>query len=433
MKEPQWYQHKGADFLEDRYAGLLADEPRVGKTFPAIMVCDRVRARIVCVVCPAHLRENWRREIEDCRRGDWIAIIVSYNRLPDLLKRLVKFDIWLDVVIVDESHYAKERSAIRTRALYGITCNRIGGLVDRAERVYCLTGTPQPNSPIELWPMLRSLAPELIADPKRGGRPYTYSGWKSAFCRIKRTPFGEKIVGTKNAKRLRQILSDFMLRRTRKEVFGRDLLPATTLYVRAEGVELAQLRALASSEQGRLVAEILRNGGGLRELNREKEHVAALRRLIGLAKVPSVCKVMADEMDDEPDKKFVLACIHHDVIDAAMRALRPYGPLQFDGRRSADKRQGYRDVFQDPDSKYRVAVVQIEAGKVGYDLSAADDTMFLEQSWVGDDNEQLRSRVFNMNKDRPCFTRFAVLSGSKDEEIVREAQRKINDSEMVFG
>jgi hypothetical protein len=51
---------------------------------------------------------------------------------------------------------------------------------------------------------------------------------------------------------------------------------------------------------------------------------------------------------------------------------------------------------------------------------------------VGDVNEQARSRIFNMNSPEPKFTRFVVLVGSLDEQIVAASERKLSDSRRVF-
>ena len=61
-----------------------------------------------------------------------------------------------ELVVLDESHYAKSFEAKRTVAAMA--------LADAADRTFCLSGTPMPNSPLDLWPMLRTLAPERVSD-----------------------------------------------------------------------------------------------------------------------------------------------------------------------------------------------------------------------------------------------------------------------------
>lgn len=432
MKQPKPYQIDGGKWLSARRSALLADEPRVGKTFSAIIAADRVRAALVIVVCPAHVKENWRREIGDCQRGGWVAVIVSYAKLGDFLKRLPFliriFEPGPIAVIIDESHYAKERSAQRTKHLYGPTCSGVGGVIEHAQFVWCLTGTPMPNNAMELYPMLRALAPELILNER--GRPLAPSSYESKFVRKMATPFGAKTVGTKNYAQLKKLLSDFVLRRKRKDVFGRDLQPPTRFYVRPATEFRSELAALEGSEMGARVKRAL-EAGGLKGLMKEEKHVAPMRKMIGLAKVPGVAAVLKDELRDEPDKKIVLFAFHHAVIDALRDTFKQYGALVYDGRTPMARKPKIEDLFR-TNKKHRVVIGQLTAMNVGIDLSAANDVVFVEQSWTDTENEQARSRIFNLNKDEPCFTRFAVLSGSLDESIIQACERKLTDSRKVF-
>lgn len=422
------FQIEDGDYISTRYSALVAHEPRVGKTNIAIRAADNVDARLVVVVCPAAVKEGWRKAILEFREGDWTAIIVSYNKAPNILKVLRNRDI--DVLVVDESHYCKERSTGRTKAVFGTTCDRIGGLAERAKHVYCLTGTPMPNNPTELWPMLRAIAPEIIDNGR--GRPLSWSSFRDKYCKMMNTPFGAKIAGSKNYRDLKERMSGFVLRRKRRDVFGRDMLPPTYVYVRAETKHRKELEALANSEQGRLVAKALESGNPLKALAKQEKHVASLRKLFGLAKVPGIVQLVSEELDGEPGSKIVLFAYHHVVIDALRTALtKKYGALAFDGRTSPDRKIRIQEKFMH-DASCRVVIGQLDAMGVGLDFSAADNVMFVEQSWVGDINEQARSRIFNMNSPEPKFTRFAVLIGSLDEQIVRACNRKLSDSQRVF-
>ncbi|MCE0573358.1 SNF2-related protein, partial [Clostridioides difficile] len=199
--------------MAGRFATLIGHEPRVGKTNVAIRGADLVEAKLVVIVCPAAVKESWREAILEFRKAGWWAIIVSYNKAPNVLKvvRGKKY-----VLIVDESHYAKDRAAQRTKAVYGTLCDKIGGLAEYATTVFCLTGTPMPNNPTELWPMLRALAPELIDNGR--GKPLSWSAFRDKYCRMVNTPFGVKIAGSKNYKELKQKLAGFVIRRTRQSV-----------------------------------------------------------------------------------------------------------------------------------------------------------------------------------------------------------------------
>lgn len=426
MRELRPFQREDGEYVSRRFATLVAHEPRVGKTNIAIHGSDLVDARIVVIVCPAAVKDNWREAIMEFRKGGWWAIIVSYNKANRVLKVLrgKKY-----VLVIDECHYAKERSTGRTKAVYGTLCDRIGGLAEYATNIFLLTGTPMPNNPTELWPMLRCCAPELIDNGR--GKPMSWSTFRDRYCKMINTPFGVKIAGSKNYKELKDKLKDFVKRRTRQSVFGRDMLPPTNVYVRAGSSDAKELTALMASDQGRAVAEALQSSNPLKALAKQEKHVASLRKLFGLAKVPGVVDLVKEELKADPKAKIVLFAYHHVVIDALRQQFREFGVESFDGRTSDDRKIRIKKRFQ-TDPKCRVVVGQLTAMGVGLDFSAANDVLFVEQSWVGDDNEQARSRIFNMNSPEPKFTRFVVLLGSLDEQISAACSRKLSDSKKLF-
>lgn len=426
MRELRPFQREDGEYVASRFSTLVAHEPRVGKTNIAIHASDLVDARIVVIVCPAAVKDNWREAVLEFRKGGWYAIIVSYNKAPRVLKVLrgKKY-----VLVVDESHYCKERSTGRTKAVYGTLCDRTGGLAEYATKIINLTGTPMPNNPSELWAMLRCCAPEVIDNGR--GKPMSWSSFRDRYCKMMNTPFGVKIAGSRNYRELKDKLKDFVIRRTRASVFGRDMLPPTRVYVRPKAAEQKELDALMNSEQGRAVAEALQSSNPLKALAKQEKHVAGLRKLFGLAKVPGVVDLVSSELDDDPNAKIVLFAYHHVVIDALRTNLKKYGVESFDGRTSDERKIRIKKRFQ-TDPKCRVVVGQLNAMGVGLDFSAANDVLFVEQSWVGDENEQARSRIFNMNSNEPKFTRFVVLVGSLDEQIVAASERKLQDTRRIF-
>ena len=428
MKLRDFQIEDGATIAKVRSA-LVAHEPRVGKTGITIHAANLLRAKIFVVVCPAGVKDNWRKAIEVFRVGQWIAIIVSYNKANEVLKVLRNSRMRICVLVVDESQYCKERSANRTRVIYGPMCDGLGGLAEFADHVYCLTGTPMPNNPTELWPMLRALAPHLIDNGR--GKPMSWSSFRDRYCKQIQTPYGVKIIGGKNYKELKDKLKTFVLRRTRASVFGRDLLPPTTVYVRAEASHKSELAALSNSAAGLLVKQALGSANPLKMLAKAEKQAASLRKLFGIAKVPGILRLVAEELDIEPREKIVLFAYHHAVIDALRIGLKQYGAVAFDGRTSPDRKVAINKKFLS-DSTCRVMIGQISAAGVGLDFSAANNVLFAEQDWVGDNNEQARSRIFNMASLDPKFTRFAVLLGSMDEQIAMACARKMSDFKKIF-
>jgi len=424
------YQVEDGAHVAKRNSTLVAHEPRVGKSGISIHAADLIGAKLVVIVSPPNVKANWVEAIRDFRQGSWTAIVVGDNYAAKLLKK-IKGKYRICLLVGDESHRFKNRDSQRTKAVFGDECTGWGGLVEMADKVVLMTGTPLPNSPEELWSMLRAVAPELILNER--DRPMSYSQFSNKFVKTQRTPFGFKKVGGKNYKQLRALLMDsgFCIRRTRKEVFGRDLQPPTTLFVKAAKDYSKEMAFLEASPGGKAIIEAL-NRGGVKALGKLDEQSSKLRKIYGLAKVADLSSILSDELDDNPNMKIVLGFWHTDVGHAYMQALRRFHPLLFDGSVSPAEKVRRNQQFLDL-KKHRVICGQIAAAGVGLNFSSARDVVFAEQSFVGVDNEQFAARIFNPMVTEPGFVRFAVLPGSTDAHVGLECSRKLAIGAKIFG
>lgn len=419
------YQREGAAFLAEKGVALLADEPGLGKTAQAIAATqDTHSAPDVVVVCPASVRENWYREFERFWSG-----LVSYNlkvESYDKVARGVLKDFYCDVLILDEAHYLKSRTAKRTQAVFGQRCDGKGGLVERANHVFLLTGTPMPNQPAELWPMLRALFPDSI--PAASGKPRNYFQFVNKFCRTRNNGFGTVIEGAKNIEQLRAIVSPFTLRRKKEDVL-KDL-PPLRLDTLALDTEIS-----LPPEVSELVPEIeaALDKDGIAGLAKLAPHVATLRRYTALAKVEPVCRWIKDWFEGGGGQLVVFAH-HREVIDALFHYTATQTGLKSDrltGATPADKRQYIVDRFQKGVSN--VFFGQIQAAGTGITLTAASDALFVESSWVPAENEQAAMRIHRIGQREACLVRFAMIPGSIDERIQKAVVRKTADIVQLFG
>lgn len=442
------YQVEGAKFLAGKRRALLADKPRVGKTPAAVGAADIVGAEDILEITTGSARRDhariWRT-FQTIKRQ--VTPIYSLaDRLPTSGVIIVSWSIgaskefkeklkWhgFDVVIPDESHRAKNKDAERTKVLYGEKCDGDGGIVEGIDNVWPLSGTPAPNHYGELWTMLRALMPETILGVN--GRPMSYSTFTDKFCRMKSNGFDYKITGSRNHKDLKARIGDRMLRRTLQDV--RPDVPDVlydTLEVDASD-ELAELKALEREDfmvemRGRLRAAQDEDERQIVLDEIERKVGARLRRLTGLAKVPAVAEWLAEQFEDGLDK-IVIFAVHHDVIDKIAK-LFPGSCVTIDGRTSAAQRDARKDRFM-RDPKMRGCIGQIQATGEAIDLSAADQTLFIESSYVPGENNQAALRVVNVNKAVATLARFVSLPGSIDEDIQRAVMRKTADIAKLFG
>lgn len=434
------YQVTGAEFLASRGKALLADEMGLGKSAQAIVAAAKLDSRCTLVLCPASLVENWWREIKrfdpQYEQHGWN--VRSYDKaVREFRPEAIRDPYWaVDVLILDEAHYLKSHKAKRTKAIFGEKCDGDGGLVSRAKHVFCLTGTPTPNNPSELWPMLRAVMPAAISPryfqgagrPTSGRvKPLTYWGFVQKYCKTRDNGFGIQIVGAKNMPDLKEAIAPFVLRRKKETVLA-DLPPIRFDELALEGK--VTLPAECTDEVRKVYEAFEKDGlDGLKAIG---PHVAQYRRLCGLAKVAPAVEWIKEQFEGGL-KKLVVFAHHRDVLDGLRRPFdgKEYWPAFVDGSYTSEARQGMVDKFQTKDD-CKIFFGQIQAAGTGITLTAASDMLFVESSWVPAENEQAAMRIHRIGQRNACLVRFAMLAGSIDERIQRAVMRKSADIAKLF-
>lgn len=405
------HQLVGRDFLVKHERALLADGMRVGKSIQSIAACDELQPLGVVVICPASLRTQWGRQFQQFSSAGVAPIVFSYEEAVKRKSALAASDI--DALLIDESHYLKNRKSQRTKAVFG-------EIAPRAKRVWCLTGTPSPNNASELWPMLRALFPQVITDER--GKPMDYWRFTKRFCKVVTTPFGEKIEGNRNTDELKRRMAPIMLRRP-SSILGGVMLPPEDLYLDVAASELKRLERELRAELGE---QIYRADPAALDAKVK----ARIGRLTGLAKVPALAQRLKDEFESGLDKVVVFGW-HTDVLDALAIELRDYDAVVAHGKISTAQRDRNVERFQ-TSLDCRAILANIKAEGVGRDYSAACETVFIERSWVPGDNEQAAKRVTGVNQHRPTRARYAVLPGGWDERLMSVNVQKSRDIAELF-
>jgi SWI/SNF-related matrix-associated actin-dependent regulator 1 of chromatin subfamily A len=444
MKEHRVYtpfphQIDGAHFLATRSSALLADEPRVGKTGTAIMAADFNLEEKLLIITTASGRAVWKKAFKDWSPFDRdvqvltkstdklksASAIVGWGGITNPTIRTMLLSRKWDRIISDEDHFAKSFDAARTRALYGELhdgwmLNTSTALSRTAsDRVWALTGTPQPNAPNDWYPRLRALRPESLRAHNGFPDVTKYQDFLHRYCvvRMKKISNFRKIpvvIGGRNLEELRERRGDFMLRRTQQDVGIRaplyDILPlAVSPAIRREvegSLDAAQILAAAEA-------------GSTRELDM---HLGPLRRLTGEIKARAVVDAVKEEFDCGLDK-IVLAYWHRDVGIILKEGLSTYGVVGIDGSTSANKREENVARFADPHGP-RVFLGQIEAAGEAVDLSPAATLWFVETVFSPKAMKQMSLRITNHTQTRQALIRVCALEGSIDEAMEEVLLRK---------
>jgi len=431
---------------------LLADEMGLGKSCQTILAADMVGAQDILVVCPASVRVNWEREFERFSPMDrpCTVLMSGKDKLPaggvvicsyDMLQtfnHMFKIRQW-DVLVLDEAHYLKERSAQRTKAVYGRGA-KWPGLAAAAKRVWRLTGTPAPNDASELWTHLKSM----------GVTTSDYWDFTFRYCTGFDSNYGFKITGMKNTAELKSTLNTVMLRRKKEHVLTK--LPPITFHqvtvdrshVELDPVFFESLHRLGpdmKAAEGKFYGELKVADQSLRQAltavsgpGRPNEarlgilvsmasSLGTLRRYIGMSKLPACIDIITDDLLADPTLKIVIFAVHQSVIEEARLRLAKFGAVTLYGGTPAAKRQANIDKFQ-KNPKCRVFIGNVQAAGVGITLTAAHQVVFVEQSWVPAENAQAAMRCHRIGQTKHVHVRIMSLAKSVDEQVNETLARK---------
>lgn len=170
------YQTEGIKFVVSRGGrAFIADDMGLGKTIQAIGVLLHYRQHWpALVLMPPGLKENWKKEILEnaddlisereitvvtdgkslvSRPGSKVTLL-PYSLLPALVSNNKINSSTFGIVIADESQKLKNRETAITKSALPILKN--------AKIALCLSGTPSPNQPVELFTQLSALLPSLF-------------------------------------------------------------------------------------------------------------------------------------------------------------------------------------------------------------------------------------------------------------------------------
>lgn len=399
------YQREDAETMASKRFFLNASELGTGKTATALTTTILVGSKKTLVICPASIKLQWEREIrrwveppvtiqivdnggEDIIKpfgNTPLFIIINYDLIiKDKMLTKLKRVKW-DVIICDESHRLKSLKAKRTKSVLSKK-----GLIHHTKRMYLLTGTPVLNRPIELYPMLSVLAPELL-------QPYdTWHRYVYQFCGAYEDRFGLHTNGATNLLDLRDRLENIMVRR-----LADGNLPEITV----QDIEVAHTEQV---EAGWC-------------LNIPSEPMATVRRETAEAKMPMCISFIKDVLEEVD--KVVVFFFHREIGGRLTDALEKYNPLIVIGGMVSKDKQETVDLFNK--KKHKVFLLQINCAE---GINGLQDTahvgIFVEQEWSPSIVKQAVGRLNRSGQKHPVLIYNLVTQGGIEERIEKVLRKK---------
>lgn len=426
---PWRHQVEAFEFAKRRRGALLAVAMGGGKTAIAAALLHEWRAQRTLVLCPKSVIPAWPLQLErhlvdpprclpltDGTTAQKAALAEQAWADPSPLVLVVNYEAiiqpalrsWLarrtwDCVLLDESHRIKSPTGETQRVALAL-----GKL---ARRRLCLTGTPMPHSPLDIFSQARFLNPSVY-------------GWKWGAFRERYAvmdPFiKNRVLRLQNLDELEQKLGAIAFRATSDVL---DLPPAH--HVALTCTLSARARTLYSNLEDDFYGSLEAFGGGsvtasiiLTKLLRLQQiaggHVAdddgAVRQVDD-----GKASLLADLLDG-------LDATEPVVVFARFRA-------ELDAARVVAEQQGraYRELSGRVNELARwqagdgtVLGVQIQAGGVGIDLTRARYCVYFSTGYALGDYEQSLARVHRPGQERPV-TYFHLLAVNTIDERIQAA------------
>jgi SWI/SNF-related matrix-associated actin-dependent regulator of chromatin subfamily A-like protein 1 len=394
------HQEQSKQFLLDTKRAILADQPRVGKTLPtAAAALEHLPALIVC---PAIAKTVWEAAFNKLSN----ATVRVVNGKNDAMKTtdhqvvIINYDLLqyfnnagYQTLVLDECHRVKNPLAKRTTSA-ALLMKQIG-------RVYALSGTPIPNRPIELWPILHNLG------IYRGG----WYDFAARYAKMWRAPWGLDVSGSSNIAELKALMKPYVMRRKKEDVFKDYQDPQVSLIT----FDLPNDKREQEFDADALVA----NPNALLAF----EGLAEIMKEAGMRKVDAAAEFIDDLLNaGEP---VVVFAHHKDVVGKLCDELRVHKPVTVVGDTPRAQRDKAIEAFQS--GKAKCIVGNIAAMSEGVDLSAADTIVFVECTWSTSALEQASSRVENIAKHgvKPIIY-ILTIRASLDHTVLSKILKKQN-------
>lgn len=378
---------RGEKRLETHRAVYLALDPGLGKTIVALRLMNQYKGPRVYIV-PAGLKANVEAEIEKWQIEG--VTLVADSKLEEF-----KAPKSIGVIVIDEAQRFSNAKSARSIALYAVA--------RRAKKVVLLSGTPAPNSrPVELWPVLKAFAPKLFGTD--------FFAFARKYCGARKTHFGWRFDGYTKKQEFRERLYRSFMIRMKKDKLDLPEKREGILTV-GEGIppivsklEKLMLKHYTKSDLAEEKILALEGVSGM--------HLSNYLKNLGTYKLKYIYPHIDRILFDTTEKLLVFAQ-HTEVVEGLTRHLAQFKPIVITGSTPIKKRKGLVDEYQ-TNPKRRVAILNIQAGGVGWTLTAADRVLMVEFSWRDGDNSQASDRAHRIGRTKPVLVQYVVLKDSYD-------------------
>jgi SWI/SNF-related matrix-associated actin-dependent regulator 1 of chromatin subfamily A len=404
-RPPLSHQKEAIQKLVENKKYILADDMGLGKTTSTIIAALESGAKKVLIICPATLKINWKREIENYSdRTIYIAegknfstehdfVIINYDILKNFHDSKKKDDSQIlsanfDLVVVDEAHYIKNAQAQRTKV--------INDIVKRVDRLWLLTGTPMTSRPIDYYNLL-SLVDSPVAK--------NWMAYVIRYCSGYQFKVGARkvwnVMGSSNLEELRERTSNTITRRLKEDVLDLPDKIITPVYLRLKSKDYEEL-------MGEYFNWYEKNPDESKSLTVQFTKLTKVRQVIANEKISQTIELAENIL--EQGKKVIIFC---NFTDSLNQIVEHFGKsaVKVDGSMAKHDRQYSVDQFQE-NEKIKVFVGNIKAAGVGLTLTAAEAVIMNDLSFLPSDHSQAEDRAYRFGQKNNVLVYYPIFENT---------------------
>ena len=386
-------------------------------------------AKKVLIVCPASLKINWQREIENYsdRRilivegRKWGSTFDFYIINYDILKNYHTTDKSEDsddykllinegfeLAIVDEAHYISNTTANRTRLLNDV--------LDKITKVWLLTGTPMTSRPINYFNLLKIVDSPLTLN---------WQTYVKRYCKGFQFRVGNRKVwntsGASNLDELRERTKAYVLRRMKTDILDLPEKIITPIFV--------ELNSKMYEEEMDDFTRISNDNKDKETLSVTLNRLMKVRQLISYEKISYTCEIIDRCL--EQDKKVIVFTNFTMTLDMLHEKYKKNSVI-LDGRMSKERRQEAVDRFQ-TEKKIKVFISNIVAGGVGITLTEAEVVIMNDLSFVPAHHSQAEDRAYRYGQNKSVSVYYPIFENTVEMIIYNILQKKKGIIDQVMG
>ena len=425
-RPPLAHQKEAIEKLAGSRRFILADDMGLGKTTATIIAALETGAKKILIICPASLKINWQREIENYSdRTVYIAegkkfsteadfVIVNYDILKNFHDMKEKGKSLLnqsnfELVILDEAHMISNPQAQRTKI--------INHYVKDIKRVWLLTGTPMTSRPMNYYNLLN-----IIESPVA----QNWMAYAIRYCQGYQFMAGKRkvwnVTGASNLEELRDRTSKQILRRLKEDVLDLPDKIISPVYLRLKSKEYEELM-----------------GEYYDWFDNKKDESSSLT--VQFSKLMKVRKVIANEKTKqtiefaeniiEQGKKVIIFTNFTDTLQTIYQHFGKQA-VYLDGSCSKPHRQNAVDEFQEND-KIKVFVGNLKAAGVGLTLTAAEVVIMNDLSFVPAEHAQAEDRAYRYGQKSNVLVYYPLYENTIEGAVYDILNRKKEIIRTVMG